>query len=78
MALLDITKAYDRVNRNILWRMEQMGVPDKLIKASYRNPSTILVPRSNIRTPTNDTGTETRMCDVTNTLRYIQYCRVGT
>ncbi len=46
LALLDITKAYDRVNRDILWHiMEQMGVPGKLlsnIKASYRNPSTIL------------------------------------
>ncbi len=46
LALLDITKAYDRVNRNILWKvMEQMGVPEKLmsnIRASYRNPSTVL------------------------------------
>ncbi len=46
LALLDITKAYDRVNRNILWRvMEEMGIPEKLmnnIKASYRNPSTVL------------------------------------
>ncbi len=46
LALLDITKAYDRVNRDILWHiMEQMGVPEKLlgnIKASYRDPSTIL------------------------------------
>ncbi len=46
LALLDITKAYDRVNRDILWHiMEQMGVPEILlrnIKASYRDPSTIL------------------------------------
>ncbi len=46
LALLDITKAYDRVNRDILWYiMEQMGVPEELlrnIKATYRNPSTTL------------------------------------
>ncbi len=32
LALLDITKAYDRVDRGILWKiMEQMGVHDKLL-----------------------------------------------
>ncbi len=46
LALLDITKAYDRVDRDILWEiMEQMGVHRKLlnnIKSSYKNPSTTL------------------------------------
>ncbi len=46
MALLDITKAYDRVDRNILWKlMEQMGFPKILmdnLRASYRNPTSIV------------------------------------
>ncbi len=46
VALLDIMKAYDRVDRGILWEiMEQMGVHKKLldnIKSSYKNPSTTL------------------------------------
>ncbi|MCP4976741.1 MAG: hypothetical protein GY931_11310, partial [Maribacter sp.] len=46
LALLDITKAYDRVNRDILWDiMGQMGVHTKLlnnIKSSYNNPSATL------------------------------------
>ncbi len=43
MALLDITKAYDRVDRHILWTvMEQMGFPKILmdnLRATYRNPT---------------------------------------
>ncbi len=33
LALLDITKAYDRVDRNILWHvMEQMGFPEIMLE----------------------------------------------
>ncbi len=46
LALLDITKAYDRVDREILWRvMEQMGFPELMmenLKASYRDPKSIV------------------------------------
>ncbi|MCP4976598.1 MAG: hypothetical protein GY931_10590 [Maribacter sp.] len=46
LALLDITKAYDRVDRNILWKvMEIMDFPDILInnlRAAYRNPKSVV------------------------------------
>ncbi len=46
LALLDITKAYDRVDRQILWHvMEQMGFPELMmnnLKAAYRNPRSIV------------------------------------
>ncbi len=46
LALLDITKAYDRVDREILWRvMTQMGFPEIMmenLKASYRDPKSII------------------------------------
>ena len=46
MALLDISKAYDRVPRELLWeKLEYYGVPDNLlraIKASYDNASSII------------------------------------
>jgi hypothetical protein len=42
VALLDITKAYDKVDRKILWeKLKQMNFPDKIIRIleeSYRNP----------------------------------------
>ena len=42
MAFLDITKAYDRVDRNLLWKkLEHMGFPEKIIRVlqeTYRNP----------------------------------------
>ncbi len=46
LALLDITKAYDRVDREILWRvLEQMGFPERImenLKTSYRDPKSIV------------------------------------
>ena len=46
MALLDISKAYDRVPRELLWeKLEYYGVPKRLlnaIKASYDNASSII------------------------------------
>ena len=46
IALLDITKAYDRVPRDLLWRkMELLGVPLKLlhaVEAIYSDPKSIL------------------------------------
>ncbi len=46
MALLDITKAYDRVDRDLLWTvMEQMEFPKRLLdnlKASYRDPKSVV------------------------------------
>ncbi len=46
MALLDITKAYDRVDRDLLWIvMEQMEFPKQLLdnlKASYRDPKSVV------------------------------------
>jgi exonuclease III len=42
MAFLDITKAYDKVDRDILWhKLEKMGIPGKLIRLvqeSYKDP----------------------------------------
>jgi hypothetical protein len=46
IALLDITKAYDRVNRELLWgKMSKMGFPGKLItllQNTYKNPVSII------------------------------------
>ncbi|MCP4977991.1 MAG: reverse transcriptase family protein, partial [Maribacter sp.] len=46
IALLDITKAYDRVNREILWHiMKQMGFPTQLlnnIQQTYHNPRSVV------------------------------------
>ncbi|MCP4978510.1 MAG: reverse transcriptase family protein [Maribacter sp.] len=46
MALLDITKAYDRVDRDLLWIvMEQMEFPKQLLdnlKSSYRDPKSVV------------------------------------
>jgi exonuclease III len=42
MAFLDITKAYDKVDRDILWhKLEKMGIPGKIIRLvqeSYKDP----------------------------------------
>jgi len=46
IALLDITKAYDRVCRDSLWfKLEQYGIPEKMItnlQAVYREPKSTL------------------------------------
>ena len=46
VAFLDITKAYDRVNRTILWqKLRLMGIPEKIIRIlieAYRHPRGII------------------------------------